>query len=215
MSKVWELDLPSTQKLVLLAMADHANDFGRQCFPSIEHLAWKSGCSERSVQRLIRELEAVGIVVTTRRSRGGRNKVNQYWIRPEKGKKLEPLRNHDKLSGFEDERQIEQETPSSATLNPDTVSPEPSVNHQETLVGDPHAQTLARAAWTHALGSTIPDKPMLRSLVPVALVNGVLTLRAGNSWQRDQAREKWQSTIVAGLVGYGVVDVRIVAGGEQ
>lgn len=134
MSRCWELDLPSNQKFVLVSMADFADDDGRQCFPSIARLAWKCGYSERAIQRIIRELETAGIVVTIRRSQGGRNHVNQYWIRPEHGKKLEPFHNPGKMTGFADDTPSDAtETPSSATRNPDRMTPETLINHQEPL----------------------------------------------------------------------------------
>jgi len=50
-----------TDKLVLLALADCANDEGH-CWPSIATIARKSGVSERSVQRAIRHAEMVKLI---------------------------------------------------------------------------------------------------------------------------------------------------------
>jgi hypothetical protein len=61
MSRVWEQPLPAMQKLVLLAIADCANDEGL-AWPSIATLARKSGASERTVQRHIRELEEAALL---------------------------------------------------------------------------------------------------------------------------------------------------------
>jgi hypothetical protein len=55
MSAVWELDLPPSEKLVLLALADCANDEGI-CWPSATTLARKSGQGERTVRRCIQSL---------------------------------------------------------------------------------------------------------------------------------------------------------------
>lgn len=76
MSAVWERsDISSTQKLVMLALADWANDDGL-CWPSIDRLAQKTGMAGRSVQRIIRDLEQVGLVKRDEVV----GKGNRYWI---------------------------------------------------------------------------------------------------------------------------------------
>lgn len=55
MTLVWELDLPDSEKLVLLALADCANDEGH-CWPSVATLYKKCSKSERTVQSCIRTL---------------------------------------------------------------------------------------------------------------------------------------------------------------
>lgn len=76
MSAVWERsDISSTQKLVLLALADWANDDGL-CWPSIDRLAQKTGMAGRSVQRIIRDLEQVGLVKRDEVV----GKGNRYWV---------------------------------------------------------------------------------------------------------------------------------------
>jgi hypothetical protein len=59
MSLVWQINLPDSQKIVLLALADCANDEGT-CWPSIATLAKKCSKSERTVQGVIRELVEAG-----------------------------------------------------------------------------------------------------------------------------------------------------------
>ena len=48
-----------TRKLIMLAIADHANDSG-EAWPSIENLAYKAECSTRSVQIHIQQLHENG-----------------------------------------------------------------------------------------------------------------------------------------------------------
>lgn len=55
MSAVWDTDLPPSEKLVLLALADAANDEGH-CWPSATTIARKSGQGERTVRRAIQSL---------------------------------------------------------------------------------------------------------------------------------------------------------------
>ena len=76
MTAVWDReDLSSTQKLVLLSLADWANDEGL-CWPSIDRLAIKTSMAGRSVQRIIRDLESMGFV----RRDEVLGKGNRYWI---------------------------------------------------------------------------------------------------------------------------------------
>jgi hypothetical protein len=76
MTAVWDReDLSSTQKLVLLSLADWANDEGL-CWPSIDRLAIKTSLAGRSVQRIIRDLETMGFI----RRDEVLGKGNRYWI---------------------------------------------------------------------------------------------------------------------------------------
>ncbi len=59
MTAVWDLQLPDSEKLVLLALADNANDAG-VCWPSVATIARKCSKGERTVQGAIKSLEASG-----------------------------------------------------------------------------------------------------------------------------------------------------------
>jgi len=74
MSRVWETALPSTQKMVLLALADNANDQGRSCYPSVKLLSEKCTITPRAVQKNIAILEEAGFI--TRKIRI--NVVSEY-----------------------------------------------------------------------------------------------------------------------------------------
>ena len=60
MTEVWKLDLSSPQKIVLLALADHAHHDGKSAYPSVDLLVRKTGLSRRGVQRSLRQLEESG-----------------------------------------------------------------------------------------------------------------------------------------------------------
>lgn len=66
----WELRLPPASKFVLLALADHADHAGRNIYPGIPLIAWKTGYSERHVTRIIGELLEAGILVIERLASG-------------------------------------------------------------------------------------------------------------------------------------------------
>lgn len=59
MSQVWALALPDSEKIVLLALADCANDEGL-CWPSMRTLASKCSKSDRTVQAAIKSLVDTG-----------------------------------------------------------------------------------------------------------------------------------------------------------
>src|SRR6476619_1834955 len=72
MGRVWDLDLPHNKRLVLLAMADHADHEGRNIYPSTNLIAWKTGYSARQVQRVIDTLIEDGILVIVAPARAQR-----------------------------------------------------------------------------------------------------------------------------------------------
>lgn len=67
MTKAWDADLPPMEKLVLLAIADCANDEGA-AWPSASTIAKKSGQGERTVRRSIRALIEKGHLSEIQRS---------------------------------------------------------------------------------------------------------------------------------------------------
>jgi len=73
----WDLQLPPLEKLVALALADHANDAG-VCWPSVTRLSTRSGVSRSTVIRTIGELERHGLIGRSRRT-GARNGYRLNW----------------------------------------------------------------------------------------------------------------------------------------
>ena len=79
MSWVWDHSRSKpTQRLVLLAIADCANDRGAEAYPSIATLAAKTGLSERGVRKAIGELEALGELEVQYKS--GPHGCNRYRV---------------------------------------------------------------------------------------------------------------------------------------
>jgi len=56
MTEVWKTALPTTEKMVLLAIADHASDDGTNAWPSQATIAKKASISIRTVQRCVNNL---------------------------------------------------------------------------------------------------------------------------------------------------------------
>lgn len=65
-----------TQKVVLWALADQANDRTAEAWPSIAGLMEATCLSERSVRGALRELEVLGLIMTT--PGGGRYRTSVY-----------------------------------------------------------------------------------------------------------------------------------------
>lgn len=126
MAAAWELDIPLTEKMVLLCLCDHANDAG-ECWPSVETLARKCSISGRSVQRSIRKLTAIGMVAL--KPSNGR-KANWYCVSPTLTQ-CHP----DTVSP----RHSVAVNPDNGDINPDTVSPKPS-----RTISEPSKNNIAR-----------------------------------------------------------------------
>jgi len=60
-NEVWKLDLPSTDKFVLISLADQANDYG-VCWPSISKIAKRCGITDRAAQIVIGRLASRGLI---------------------------------------------------------------------------------------------------------------------------------------------------------
>ena len=79
MTEVWKSVIPTGPKMVLLSLADNANDMG-ECYPSVRSIAAKCSMSERAVQGHVLTLEKMGVV--ERDMRIGRSTL--YCINPRK-----------------------------------------------------------------------------------------------------------------------------------
>lgn len=91
MSAVFESKtLGPTERLVMLALADHADDSGR-CYPSNSRLCERTGLSERAVRQNIRALEVGGFL--TVHIGVGQAGANVYIVRPQGGQEMPPAGN--------------------------------------------------------------------------------------------------------------------------
>lgn len=71
------LELPSTPKLVLVAMADRANKVGDKCYPGVQELMDKARCARRTVFYALKELQRIGLVKIITAG-GGRGRRVEY-----------------------------------------------------------------------------------------------------------------------------------------
>jgi hypothetical protein len=80
---VWETsEAKGGALLVLLALADHANDQGGSCFPSVDRISQKARQCERNVQYNLRKLEKMGEIQTV--ALGGGHRATSYQIAVQK-----------------------------------------------------------------------------------------------------------------------------------
>jgi hypothetical protein len=105
MNWAWAQALPPSSKLVLMALADAADEVG-ECFPRIRVIARKCCVSERTVQRVIKEFERDNVLIVEKRKRDdGGQTSNLYQLQ---------MRVADKLSWGE----VIRRTPSDKLLPP-------------------------------------------------------------------------------------------------
>ena len=77
---MFEADLPSIEKFVLLAIANFVNDEKGYAWPSQETLASKTSLSRQTVNKATKKLKEKGILISQRRSEKGKSTSNLYRI---------------------------------------------------------------------------------------------------------------------------------------
>ena len=65
--RAWAIPLPSTEKLVLLCLAHHANPDNGLCFPSTSKIGKDTGLHPKSVSRVLTRLQKRKLVKVKRR----------------------------------------------------------------------------------------------------------------------------------------------------
>lgn len=133
MAWVWEHSRAEpTDRLVLLAIADAANDHGAEAYPSMATLTKKTRLAERSVQRAIKRLSDLGELVV--KPNAGPRGTNRYRITMTPGAESPPPQSHPRPKDTPSGGRGATESPDprhSDTGTPVTVTPEPSSTHPE------------------------------------------------------------------------------------
>lgn len=79
----WALEqkIPAGPKLVLVALANHADHSTGLCWPSTALVAHEASCSVRAVYRFVADLTRNGyVMVQKKRGRDGKQRSNNYWL---------------------------------------------------------------------------------------------------------------------------------------
>ncbi len=202
---VWELDCPKTygklsfkpsHKFVLIAYADHADHHGNNIFPAVSTIAKKTGLDPRSVQRLTRDLEDIGLLVEDGQGPRGTNRYKLPYNR--EGDKLSPLT---KKRGDKNKKSLGDipsgDIPSGDKLTPEFKEPEPlniDIEDEATRIFD-----LIKIA----IAPTIPRNSFtfLEAATPVSFEDGVLTLAAMDYTSRDWLEGRMSAAINNALQG--------------
>lgn len=159
----FDQDLPPNDKLLLLALADEANDDGESCYPGQERLARKTSMSVRTVQRRLASLQKCGLISRRPRFRGeGRGRSSDsYRLHLDQG---------DNLSG-----RTTKATPrddqhdKSSTTNTTPVSGDPLETREETRENPSSIKDEGFDAWW-----------------------GIYPRRNGRRVGKKKARERWR-----------------------
>ena len=143
--------------LVLLALADYANDEG-ECWPSIASIAQKARMTERGTQKILRQLEAEGWVKIT--TGNGRKGCNRYVINPERetpnvdAKTPNDVHPEHRSPRTTFTPNVDAKTPNVDAKTPNVDTPEPSrtvIEPSENLIG----------------GDNAPDPPKRRRAIAI------------------------------------------------
>ncbi len=134
--------LGPTERLVMLALADHADDEGK-CYPSISRLQDRTGLSERAVQKTVTALRESGHLSV--KVGGGRGNANLYTVNANPAPQT-PYLVHPAP-----------ETPFETSVNPAPRAPEPSVTIKEPKESSARDVSAALERWasTDAVASFI------------------------------------------------------------
>lgn len=167
MSAVFEsTTLAPTERLIMLALADHADDEGR-CYPSILRLCQRTGLSERAVQTNIKKLVDRGYVRIVRG--GGKGNSNLYFVSanpaadaPYEAPNPAPNAPRRKCTPAGDAPQ----TPQEMRSNPAADAPEPSgtINRTVTEAADGRARDQPDSRTGPTAGRVEPDKDLVGRL---------------------------------------------------
>lgn len=121
MSAVFESEtLGPTERLIMLALADHADDCGR-CYPSIARLCQRTGLKDRAVQGNIKSLVSQGYITIV--PNAGQGLANLYFVRATPAPDAPPQEMHPRTKRHK--------TPASNAPTPAAGAPKPSLTINE------------------------------------------------------------------------------------
>jgi hypothetical protein len=104
--KVWELELDPTEKLVLLALSDHADHEGNNVRPGNDLLVAKTGLSERTVGLKIAEFIQRGIL-EPENATTGRGRVREFTLDADRCERRQYFIERDKRKAERERARVE------------------------------------------------------------------------------------------------------------
>lgn len=189
MNEVFEIEgLSATKRLILLALAHHADEAGK-CYPSIARLARRTGLCERAVRSNIRSLQADGFLSVNEAVGPGGSNV--YFVRSTPAANA-PRQEMPPGSRCTTPRQEIPQTPAGDAAKPLRKIIEPSVRAREQAVIEVLSQVLSRdvaknfTAHRHALKKPMTEhaaKLVVSELSGHGDADAVANLSIMNGWQ--------------------------------
>ena len=134
MSWVWEHSpAQGSELLLLLALADFADDHGMNAYPSVARLARKCRIDRRTVQRILRRITEKGLLSTVGSTSGGRGRANRYRV---------VMSNISDAETAADRRPIEQQSAADRRpLEPETAADRPPLQQKRAAFDTPKGGT--------------------------------------------------------------------------
>ena len=166
MSEVWRTKLPTSEKMVLLVIADHASDEGDNAWPSQATIATRASCTIRTVQRCVNNLVREGYLRMEKGAGGSATcrddrRPHRYTINL-KRLRGDNLTTRKELRGvIDDEDGATLETDTGRLSRPMNHSNEPSIETPFDLFWNAYPKKIAKKAalkaWTQATKDTDPN----------------------------------------------------------
>lgn len=183
-------DLPLTQKFVLVALADYADENG-ECFPKHERTAQRTGTSVSTVKRAIKSLTETGYLTTTHQYRDdGRFRANRYRLNIAH----DIPGQSDPVGGSERTDHQPRVTPLPGQSDPNTGSEWASKNPQENPHRNPQENLGAAAADAEAEGAIeeVFDDPTENRPEVEELCNLLADCIEANGSKRPTITDRWR-----------------------
>ena len=94
--KVYDIYLPHDQQAIMIALAEVVSMIGEHIHPSIDYLAWKTGYHRRNVQKILRKLEELQLLIPVAYEQGGRGLATVYEMHLENGTTKPPFQRRER-----------------------------------------------------------------------------------------------------------------------
>jgi len=130
-----------TQKSVLVALADHADEKGEHVYPGVKRLCKKTSCAERTVRRALADLRDMGLITAVREA--AYHHTTEYRLDlPE----MQARQDRPAADAPHDLPESPQGVPESP-LRGARAAPKPSYNHQEPAEREERARATPNRFW--------------------------------------------------------------------
>lgn len=190
----WEQQLGPVPKLVLMALADNADDHG-YCWPKLRTIASKCCVSERTVQRTIKELRDSGLLSKNARyDHTGRQVSNGYTLQISGPDKLPPSsRQHESMGDKDAAPRVTELCRGKGDIAMSTLEP-PHIHQNESSAPDPRNLSFLPTQERRDISlmlQALPEQHRIR--ISSILANAVLARTIKNSpakWLRAVIRRE-------------------------